>query len=244
MNNYPLTKETEPATRLGKQSGNMDDKKSTQIRLGLILVSVIITLVIFASLAEDVVNHEELSAHDPILGNWIVSHASPEGDRVFSAIAFWGNALTITAGTVGLNLWLSKRKRWEQIIFLDAAVGGEAMLNLVLKQIFVRPRPAYPHTFLTEVGFSFPSGHAMASVVFYGAIAYLSYAYLKTLRAKVLVTIGAVFIAGIIGYSRLYLGVHFLSDVIAGWVAGGFWLSACILADQLHRGVSAPSPTS
>lgn len=218
----------------------MKDNKSTWIRLGLILVLSILSFVIFAALAEDVVMHEEISTIDPILGNWIVAHASSQGDRIFSAITFWGNGLVITIGTIVLTLWLSKGKRWDQLIFLDAAVGGASILDLILKQIFLRPRPDYPGAYLTEVSFSFPSGHAMLSIAFYGAVAYLAFAYLTHGWAKVLVTVGALAISGFIGFSRLYLGVHYFSDVLAGWVAGGFWLALCILVDQIRTLVRMP----
>ena len=218
----------------------MNDKKLAWIRWALPLVFLIIGIVVFASLAEDVVHHEELSTLDPILGNVIITHSSTGGDRVASMITFWGNGLVITVGTVLLSLWLSRSKRWNQVIFLDTAVGGAGILNLLLKQVFVRPRPAYPHTYLTETGFSFPSGHAMLSVAFFGAVAYLSYAYLKSFRMKLLVTIAALVISGLIGYSRLYLGVHYLSDVLAGWAAGGFWLAVCIFVDQLYIQLKKP----
>ncbi len=212
----------------------MENKKPGPLRMGPILMISGSSLAIFASLAEDVLNHEVLSTLDPILGNRIITGTSQKGDRFFALITFWGNAVVITLGTVFFGLWLMKRKRWDQLIFLDTAVGGAALLNLILKQMFARPRPDYPQAYLTEPGFSFPSGHAMCSVACYGAIAYLSCAHMKSFRAKLLVSIGALVISRLIGYSRLYLGVHYITDVLAGWAGGMAWLAVCILFDQLY----------
>ena len=213
---------------------SMNDKKTWLVQLGLILIILGTSVMVFASLAEDVVNHEELSTLDPILGNRIITSTSQSGDRFFSLITSWGDTLVFIVGTALIGMWLMRRKSWDRMIFLYVDVGGAALLNLILKQIFVRPRPDYPLAYLTAPGFSFPSGHAMISVAFYGAIAYLSFAYLKRFRAKVLVSIGTLVISGFIGYSRVYLGVHYVTDVLAGWAAGTAWLAVCILVDQLH----------
>lgn len=213
----------------------MRNKKYVLHRLGPALMISGISVMTFASLAEDVVHHERFSTLDPILGNRIISDASQGGDHIFSLITFWGNALVISVGTALIGFWLLKRKRRDQMGFLSTVVGGATCLNLILKQIFARPRPDYPHAYLTETGFSFPSGHAMISIAFYGAIAYLAYTYLKSFRAKLRVSLGALLISGFIGFSRLYLGVHYITDVLAGWAAGMTWLAVCILVDQLRR---------
>jgi membrane-associated phospholipid phosphatase len=114
---------------------------------------------------------------------------------------------------------------------LFSAVGGSALLNLVLKIIFHRTRPVFPQAFLVDTGYSFPSGHTMISLAFYGVIAYIALTYIKGRSWKVLTVVGALVISVVIGFSRLYLGVHYLTDVLAGWAAGGLWLAVCILGD-------------
>jgi undecaprenyl-diphosphatase len=105
----------------------------------------------------------------------------------------------------------------------------------VLKNIFQRSRPTIPGAYMVETGFSFPSGHSMISLVFYGVIAYLALSYVKSKKWKVFVTVIILMICALIGFSRLYLGVHFLTDVLAGWAAGGLWLAVCILWDLLQQ---------
>ena len=207
------------------------------LRLGWIIGILLISGMIFASLAEDVVNHESFSTLDPIFGYWLITHTSLTGGRIFSLITFLGNAVVISTGTALLGLWFTKRKRWNQLVFLISAIGGAAFLNLLLKNIFLRPRPTFPQAYLVDTGFSFPSGHAMLSIAFYGMVAYFLLTTLKNRQTKVLVIIGLVMVSTLIGFSRIYLGVHYLTDIFAGWAAGILWLAVCFLGKELidHR---------
>jgi len=209
----------------------MKIKKSTLLRIGLLVITILISGMVFASLAEDLVNRETLSTLDPVFGSWLISQTSLSGDHVFSIITFLGNALIISTGTGLLGFWLAKKKNWDKLVFLFSAVGGSALLNLVLKNIFQRSRPIFPQAFSVETGFGFPSGHTMISLAFYGVIAYIALTYIKSRSWKAFTVTGAVVISVLIGFSRLYLGVHYLTDVLAGWAAGGLWLAVCILGD-------------
>ena len=135
----------------------MESKKITMLRLGLIVGILLISGLVFASLAEDVVNHETMSNLDPALGAWLLARTSLTGDRFFSLITFMGNALIISFGTGLLGFWLAKEKHWNRLRLLFSAVAGAAILNFVLKNIFLRPRPDFPLAYFHETGFSFPS---------------------------------------------------------------------------------------
>jgi membrane-associated phospholipid phosphatase len=213
----------------------MKIEKSILLRIGLLVIMILISGMVFASLAEDFVNRETLSTMDPVFGGWLIAHTNLTGDYIFSMITFLGNALIISAGTCLLGFWFAKRKCWNQLIFLFLTVGGGALFNLILKQIFLRPRPVFPQAFLVDSGYSFPSGHTMISLVFYGAVAFLVLLTLKKRWNKFFVVLGFILISALIGFSRLYLGVHYLTDVLAGWAAGGLWLTVCILGDYLFN---------
>ena len=209
----------------------MKIEKSTLLRIGLLVITILISGMVFASLAEDLVNRETLSTLDSVFGTWLISQTSLSGDHVFSMITFLGNALIISIGTGLLGFWLAKQKNWNNLFLLFSVVGGSTMLNLLLKNIFQGSRPVFPQAFLVETGNSFPSGHTMISLAFYGVIAYITLTYMKSRNWKALTVTGAVVISVLIGFSRLYLGVHYLTDVLAGWAAGGLWLAVCILGD-------------
>ena len=127
------------------------------------------------------------------------------------------------------------RRDWRHVAVLAITCGGGALLNGALKLAFHRARPSYAAEFHVA-SWSFPSGHAMDSLIVYGLLAYWLGTRLREYRA--IVYIGAALLIGAIGYARLYLGVHFLSDVIAGYCAGFVWLSVCVTGYQFaerHR---------
>lgn len=132
-------------------------------------------------------------------------------------------------------LW--QKKRWEAL-FLAVAVGGGMLFNLLLKELFRRERPDL-HRLIQEEGYSFPSGHSMASFLFYGMVAVFLYLFVVSRLAKLGIVLAAVILIVCVGASRIYLGVHYPSDVLAGYVAGGAWLVLCLLGMHL---VQSPYP--
>ena len=219
-------------------------EKTTILKIGFIIIAILVSGMVFASLAEDLVNKETFSTLDPFFGTWLVAHTTVPGDHVFAIVTFLGNALVISAGTGLIGFWFARRRNWKKLILLFSAVAGGALLNLVLKNIFQRTRPAIPGAYMVDTGFSFPSGHSMISLVFYGMIAYLALSYVKNKKWKVLIIAGALLICALIGFSRLYLGVHFLTDVLAGWAAGGLGLAVCILGDLWQQNIDLRKATS
>ena len=203
--------------------------KNVSAKVLALIIVILISGVIFSSLAEDLINKETFTTLDPFFGVWLLSQTTLNGDHLFSAITALGSAIFISLSTASLGIWFTIKKDWSKLVFFISAVGGSALLNFVLKNIFQRPRPEFPQAFTIESGFSFPSGHAMISFVFYGAITFLIFSSLKTKWNKVLAACIFLLLTTFIGISRLYIGVHYLTDVVAGWAAGGLWLSICIL---------------
>jgi membrane-associated phospholipid phosphatase len=139
---------------------------------------------------------------------------------------------------VAVAALLARGRRWTLLWTWIVAVAGSALLNQLLKRIFQRPRPHFAHPLLVETSYSFPSGHAMESFVAYGTLAYLAVVlWLRSWEARVAAVCGAALVVVLIGFSRMYLGVHYFSDVVAGYAAGGVWLSALITgAETMRRG--------
>jgi undecaprenyl-diphosphatase len=125
------------------------------------------------------------------------------------------------------------QRRWGSALTLVVITGGTHLLNNVLKDYFhrTRPTPVLPGYFLAQQ-FSFPSGHAMFSMAFYFYVAYLSWQFVSGARRILVVLILAILVI-LIGVSRIYLGVHYLSDVIAGYLAGFLWTDMVILGSRL-----------
>jgi undecaprenyl-diphosphatase len=123
---------------------------------------------------------------------------------------------------------LALRRDWLRAGALAITVGLGAALNTLLKVIFHRGRPETATEFITHQSWSFPSGHAMGSLIGYGFLGFLLLERTKDRRARVAIIVAAALLAGAIGFSRLYLGVHYLSDVIAGYLGGAVWLMVSI----------------
>lgn len=209
-------------------------------RLALLIATVgtvglgICLLIIFvlAHLFEEVLEQEAF-AFDTTLLLWLHQFSNPILDRVMLVITQFGNPrVVVTVAAVSLAiLWLQRWKQ-EAKIFALACLGA-AILNTGMKLAFSKPRPELWQRLITEKSFSFPSGHALGSVVLYGFLAYLlAIAYPKFSRIIYIVAVVAIMA---IGLSRLYLGVHWPTDVVAGYGIGFLWLRTCILMLQLQR---------
>lgn len=166
----------------------------------------------------------------------------------FRIVSILGSLEALALVGVLVAVALLVQRNWLTLSAWLAAVLGGATLNLLLKELFARPRPHFGNPLVIETSYSFPSGQAMESMVVYGMLAYFA---LLTLRSQgmCVVSVGvAVVLVTLIGFSRVYLGAHYASDVVGGFAAGGAWLSAVITAREAirRRGVanqtSQPSP--
>jgi undecaprenyl-diphosphatase len=120
------------------------------------------------------------------------------------------------------------KRQWNHLAMWLIAWLGAELLTQALKLSFHRPRPVVPNPLLKAADFSFPSGHASVSLVVYGMLAFFILLQLRSQLLKALVIVVTVLLVLMIGISRLYLGVHYFSDVAAGYVMGVIWLTVCI----------------
>lgn len=120
---------------------------------------------------------------------------------------------------------LAAKKLYKQAIFAAIVIGGTAVLNQGLKFIFQRPRPEF-HRMVDVGGYSFPSGHTMMAFSIYTVIAYLIWYHVKSSAVRTLITLFAVVMIFMIAVSRIYLGVHFPSDIAGGVLLSAAWFIA------------------
>ncbi len=190
------------------------------IKKNLKWVVLFICLVGFLALAEDVFNKEIMNGD--IIGYKLISTflISDFVTPIAKFITNFGGAIFLSIATVMLFLLIKNKKIGLSIISNIVII---TILNQLLKRILQRPRPT-EFRIVEETGYSFPSGHSMVSMAFYGYLIYLIYRYIKNKYVKwTLITILSILIC-LIGISRIYLGVHYTSDVL-----GGFLLSISYL---------------
>ncbi len=212
------------------------------LTIGL-LVS-IAALWLFGGITEDVVHHDPLTQFDLTLLAWFHAHATASGLKIFAAISVLGSPLAMTVLGVAVALLLAARHSWLLLAGWCAAFAGGGVLDVALKHIIRRPRPIYATPFLREYySFSFPSGHAMGSLIGYAMLAYLLVTlWARRWQAKAAIVSTATVLILAIGVSRLYLGVHYFSDVVGGYAAGVLWVSACITGVEIARRSAAEQP--
>jgi len=184
---------------------------------------------LFGAITEDVIHHDPLTQFDVTLLDWVHARATPAGYAIANAISLLGSPVTLTILALGMGFFFAARRQWILLGGWLVAFAGGGLLNTVLKLVIRRPRPPYAAAFLHHASWSFPSGHAMGSLIGYGMLAYaVTLLWVHRRNAQLSVVLVASLLVVAIGLSRLYLGVHYFSDVVGGYAAGVLWLSACI----------------
>jgi membrane-associated phospholipid phosphatase len=170
------------------------------------------------------------TSNDERLAEWLHGRATDPFTDVFRAITTLGNFATLVIVTViAVTVFWRRRERTDAVFVLFAFLGAQ-VLSSAMKLGFRRERPFFPDPLATESSFSFPSGHALISLAVYGSIALVLARRLPRRGDRMLLYAAAGLLILAIGFSRLYLGVHFLSDVLAGFAAGAAWLALLYVA--------------
>ncbi|MBW5447013.1 phosphatase PAP2 family protein [Cohnella sp. CFH 77786] len=164
------------------------------------------------------------SAIIPVVQGW----ERPGLTSLMEGLTWFGRTVptTVFSFLIMAFLFFVLRHRWELLLFVVVMIGS-TLLNKIMKELFGRERPDI-HRLAEEAGYSFPSGHAMASFALYGILTYLLWRHITSGAGRtVLVAVCALMFLGI-GTSRIYLGVHYPSDVLGGYLASGAWLGLSI----------------
>jgi membrane-associated phospholipid phosphatase len=183
------------------------------------------SLLLFAWLANEML-HGATLRFDNLVRDTVHSWASPPLTAAMRGITQLGSPEFLILVSVVLIWRLAQAGRKRAVIVLAVGAIGAELLNLLLKQLFHRQRPEAFFGYAEPLGYSFPSGHSIGSCCFYGLAAAMVTARIESPAGKALVWAGAAVVVGLIGLSRVYLGVHYPSDVIAGYAAAIVWVAA------------------
>lgn len=192
---------------------------------------------VFAEIAEQLGDGRQLGQLDQLFSDTVQATLSPGVFRAFALLTHLGDPLTLAGLGVAVAVLLLWQRQPGLCVGWALALGGNAVLNTVLKRIFERTRPVHDNLRAFADGWSFPSGHASGSLVAYGMLAYLAVRLLpaRWSDARLPALLLATAVVFIVCASRVFVQVHFATDVLAGMASGSAWLAVCIGALELVR---------
>lgn len=215
----------------------MRDRFSPEHALGLHLTIGLLVILLagwcFSEIAETL--GPSVPALDQQVATWFHEHARSGLTTTARVITFFGSAGFLTSVSVCCAVLLIRVPRWDWLLTLALTMLGGSLLNIVLKHFFQRQRPILENPLVTLTTFGFPSGHTMGSTLFYGLLALFAAHALRALSAKIAACALAVMLVMLIGLTRIYLGAHYLSDVLAAMAAGLAWLAFCWAGVETFR---------
>src|SRR5258706_678594 len=212
----------------------LSSKESSGRYLTLLLL--ILAACVFGAIAEDVVTRDPLTIVDVRFSDWLQVHSSASVTRAMFLITRIHSPLGVTVMALAISayLWIKRLRVW--VLTLILSVFGGMLLNFLLKHVFVRQRPHFDDPLLTLTTYSFPSGHTMMATVFYGTLCALIVSRIVSWRWRVLAIMAGAVMILLVGFSRIYLWAHYLSDVMAAIAEGLAWIAFCLFAvGELER---------
>lgn len=222
-----VKKDINKKTRNGQGSKKMTRALSeVSISLALILA----TLIIFFKL-DNYANTPFIVYIDKVIPEFAYSQRNPIITEIMKTITFFGNELLVTTAFIFVFLLAARNKVKDAVIFMIILFSG-FYFNLVLKEIYMRPRPEIT-PLVNELTYSFPSGHSMNSFIFYSMLSYYVIRHTRNRKVETITAAISLLLILAVGYSRIYLGVHYPSDVLAGFLAGLFYFSVVVLIEKI-----------
>jgi undecaprenyl-diphosphatase len=198
-----------------------------------------LALILFVGLAREVTRGDAMRLDTPIR-NAVHARSSPPLTAMMRGVSLFGSEVVLAPLGVILVWWLvAAKRRRAAVVFAAAALGAEA-LDQIMKLLFNRPRPEPFFGLASPVTHSFPSGHAMESCCFFGVLAMILAAGERSRARRMAIFAAAALLVGLMGFSRVYLGFHYPTDVLAGYAAAVVWLA---VVRAVYLVFTAPSST-
>lgn len=207
--------------------------------LGLHLTAGVLTLVaavaVFSEIADAVGEGDDIARYDERISQWFYEHAfEPLTTFLLGVTHLHGiPAMSVLSALLGLWFWRRHAPYW--LLATAICVPGGMLLNVLLKHVYQRARPVFDEPFLTLATYSFPSGHTAAATLFYGLLASYVVTTNPSWRMRMAAVAGAVCMVLLVALSRVYLGAHFVSDVLAAMAESLAWLAICITSVSILR---------
>lgn len=209
----------------GFLSRRFDRSEPFGLRLTVGAAISIYCLYLFWGVAQDLISKDPLILADLRLMSVVQMFRAPSFDNAMLFVTYLGTWQIVVAGAALMSIGLALSRRWPWLVGLWVSIGGGEAIVWTLKNVFGRQRPDLVNALLPAQGPSFPSGHAFVAVSFYGFLACYAIYRARKFRVRTLILISALLSIIALGFSRIYLGVHWPSDVLASYALGGAWLA-------------------
>jgi uncharacterized membrane protein YdjX (TVP38/TMEM64 family)/membrane-associated phospholipid phosphatase len=184
--------------------------------------------VLFLAIAWNVSGGSPLLALDERVSAWLQARHSPALTAFLLVVTHLNSLAGIAILSVAFGMVLARMREWYWILSLALAVGGAMLLNLLLKLAYERLRPRFEDPLLVLDTYSFPSGHTASAVAFYGVLAAFLVSRFHDTRGRAALVAGAIAAVALVAFSRVYLGAHYLSDVVAAVCSSTVWVVLCL----------------
>lgn len=199
------------------------------------LALLVATVSVFREIAEAVGEQDEVALFDVQVAQWFNTHAFEPLTTVMLGFTHVHGIVGMSIASSLLALWFWHRKAPYWLLSVLIAAPGGMLINVLLKNVYARPRPMFDEPLLTLATYSFPSGHTAASTLFYGLIACYVVTTSPGWRRRVAAMVFATVMVALVAFSRVYLGAHYVSDVVGAMIYSAGWLAVCIAAVSTLR---------
>lgn len=196
---------------------------------------------VFVDLAEDVETSDHITVVDLQWANWLHAHTTPALTRVMLGVSTLHDMLSMSILVLLLAIFLKWRRERNWLLGLLLVVPGGMLLNTLFKFVFARSRPHFVDPIVTLTSYSFPSGHVAGSTLFYGFVAAWLINHTNSPARRIATVVGALLMVTLVATSRMYLGAHFFSDVLAAFFESLAWLGICLVGIHMMLGHPAAS---
>jgi len=198
------------------------------LRLGVGALLLVTAAWLFGAIAEDVVTSDRLTVLDVEIARSLRAHATPELTRWMLLVTNLHSTIAVSCYALVVGAALAWRRRWRDLATVFVCVAGGLTLNVLMKLAFHRARPVLDDPLLTLASYSFPSGHVAGSTLAYGLVVAWTFTRTRRPLVRAAVTLAAAAAIALVAFTRMYLGVHYLSDVAAAFAEGVAWLALCL----------------